>query len=52
MNLSMMYVIHSLLVAVKKEMSDKGLTFDEVLEYYEQTLEQLEKAAEHKRRKA
>jgi hypothetical protein len=34
----MMYVIRSALVAVKKEMDEKGLTFDEFLEHYDEAI--------------
>lgn len=42
MNLTMMYVIRSALVAVKKEMDEKGMSFDEFLYHYDEAIKALE----------
>ena len=42
MDLTMMYIIRSALVAVKKEMDEKGLSFDEFLDYYDEAIKVLE----------
>lgn len=43
MDLTMMYAIRDCLRAVKKEMEDKGLTFDEVLKHFEEVVSEFEK---------
>lgn len=42
MDLTMMYIMRSALVAVKKEMDEKGLSFEEFLEHYDETLKVME----------
>ena len=42
MDLKMMYVIRSALVAIKKEMDEKGLSFDEFLDHYDEALKVME----------
>ena len=44
MNLSMVYVIKSLLEVVKKEMDEKNLTFEEIIKHYDEAIEIMEKA--------
>ena len=46
MDLSMVYVVHAMLVGVKKEMDEKGLTFDEFLKHYDEGIKLMEKAQE------
>jgi len=43
-NMLIVYVIRNMLQTVKKEMDEKGLTFDEILEYYDETVKLLEDA--------
>lgn len=42
MDLSMMYVIQALLISIKKEMGEKGMSFDEFLEHYAEAIKMLE----------
>lgn len=42
MDLTMMYVIRSAFVAAKKEMDEKGLSFEEFLAHYDEAIEMLE----------
>ena len=49
MDLTMMYVIRDGLREVKKEMDEKGLSFEEFLQYYEEGLSIME-ALDEKRR--
>ena len=44
MNLSMVYVIREMLRSVKKEMDEKGLSFEEILEHYDEAVKLLENA--------
>lgn len=46
MDLSMVYVIRAMLQGVKKEMDEKGLTFEEFLEHYDESIRIMEKAPE------
>lgn len=39
---TMMYAIRDCLRAIKKEMDERGLTFDEFLQHYENVLKQAE----------
>ena len=44
LDLSMMYVIRAALTAIKKEMTEKSLTFDEFIEHYDEGIKMLEEA--------
>ena len=45
-DLSMVYVIRAMLRSVKKEMDEKGMTFDEFLEHYDEGIKMMENARE------
>ena len=38
LDLSMVYVVQAMLRSVKKEIDEKGLTFDEFLEHYDENV--------------
>ena len=42
MDMRLMYLIRDTLVAIKRELDEKGLTFDEFLAYYEKAIENVE----------
>lgn len=44
-DLTMMYAIRDGLYAIKKEMDERGLTFEEFIECYEKVLQECERQA-------
>lgn len=42
--MSMVYVVREMLRSVKKEMEEKNLTFDELLDHYDEAVKLLENA--------
>lgn len=46
MDLSVLYLVRSILIIVKGEMDKKHLSFDEFLEYWDSAIERMETARE------